>query len=66
MDKEAVVHMNPVYLQTSSSAPAEAASDLHVDKSDGHLFPSAVTLSADITSSLEKLSCGFGDSCLSF
>ena len=50
-----------MYLQTSWSAPAEAASDLHVDKSDGRLFLSAVTLSADVTSSLEKLSCYFGD-----
>ena len=48
-------------LQIPSSAPAKAASDLHIEKSDGYLFLSAVTLSADVTSSLENLSCGFSD-----
>lgn len=45
------------------TAPAKAASDLHVDKFDGWISFLAVTLSAEVTSSLEKLSGGFGDNC---
>lgn len=46
------------------TAPANVTDDVHIDKSDGHVSGSAVTLSAEITSSLEKLSHGFCDAAL--